>query len=155
MYHISLYFIMQLNIGTVCFSELPKTDNVYSPTSKYYGCTLAPGIPLIPNLCRRPLRSPGSDEYEYSFTSNFLPTQPQFSKSQGRGFADENHSNHFSSLIEERNNHSKSGDLILHYQVIEQLNHLKSQIHSLYKRQAIQTLLGPVPLIHHKAFLVV
>ncbi|XP_050422123.1 uncharacterized protein LOC126834330 [Adelges cooleyi] len=34
---------------------LPKTDNTYSPGSKYYKYEVSPGIPLIPNMCRLPI----------------------------------------------------------------------------------------------------
>ncbi|XP_046660647.1 uncharacterized protein LOC124354327 isoform X1 [Homalodisca vitripennis] len=70
---ISAYYLQ--NFGTFWFNELPKTDNTYNPTSQYYGCTLAPGIPLIPNLCRRPLRSPDHG-YEYNLTSKHSPWTP-------------------------------------------------------------------------------
>ncbi|KAE9524929.1 hypothetical protein AGLY_014979 [Aphis glycines] len=36
---------------------LPKTDNTYSPGSKYYKYEVSPGIPLIPNMSRLPLKS--------------------------------------------------------------------------------------------------
>ncbi|XP_050539558.1 uncharacterized protein LOC126904516 [Daktulosphaira vitifoliae] len=34
---------------------LPKTDNTYSPGSKYYKYEISPGIPFIPNMSRRPI----------------------------------------------------------------------------------------------------
>ncbi|XP_025419059.1 uncharacterized protein LOC112689519 isoform X2 [Sipha flava] len=36
---------------------LPKTDNTYSPGSKYYKYEVSPGIPFIPNMSRPPLKS--------------------------------------------------------------------------------------------------
>jgi len=39
------------------FRVLPKTDNTYSPGSKYYKYEVSPGIPLIPNMSRLPLKS--------------------------------------------------------------------------------------------------
>ncbi|VVC37837.1 SUN domain,Galactose-binding domain-like [Cinara cedri] len=36
---------------------LPKTDNTYSPVSKYYKYEVSPGIPFIPNMSRLPLKS--------------------------------------------------------------------------------------------------
>lgn len=36
---------------------LPKTDNTYSPASKYYKYEVSPGIPFIPNMSRIPLKS--------------------------------------------------------------------------------------------------
>uniref|UniRef100_A0A1B6EUU1 Uncharacterized protein n=1 Tax=Cuerna arida TaxID=1464854 RepID=A0A1B6EUU1_9HEMI len=74
---ISAYYLQ--NFGTFWFNELPKTDNTYNPTSQYYGCTLAPGIPLIPNLCRRPLRSPDHG-YEYNLTSTHIPWTPSITE---------------------------------------------------------------------------
>jgi len=39
------------------YRVLPKTDNTYSPGSKYYKYEVSPGIPLIPNMSRLPLKS--------------------------------------------------------------------------------------------------
>uniref|UniRef100_A0A1B6MAK7 Uncharacterized protein n=1 Tax=Graphocephala atropunctata TaxID=36148 RepID=A0A1B6MAK7_9HEMI len=93
---ISAYYLQ--HFGTYWFNELPKTDNTYNPTSQYYGCTLAPGIPLIPNLCRRPLRSPDHG-YEYDLTSAH------------RAWTDETVANTRNSWIDKHNHYNTNTNL--------------------------------------------
>lgn len=54
--------IFFLNCFDICLNNfiyriLPKTDNTYSPGSKYYKHEVSPGIPFIPNMSRPPLKS--------------------------------------------------------------------------------------------------
>ncbi|XP_054281864.1 uncharacterized protein LOC128999399 isoform X2 [Macrosteles quadrilineatus] len=94
-------------IKGVCFvvgfkqilSKLPKTDNVYSPCSQLYGCTLAPGIPLIPNLCRRPLRS--ADE-GYDYTTSRTSRYTRYSQDDSPDLTE--HNNYINTML--NNGHS-------------------------------------------------
>lgn len=63
------------------YRVLPKTDNTYSPGSKYYKYEVSPGIPFIPNMSRIPLKSyektPIKNEFshnhsDYIFTSSHI-----------------------------------------------------------------------------------
>jgi hypothetical protein len=52
-YRLLLFFFKHILVYRV----LPKTDNTYSPGSKYYKYEVSPGIPFIPNMSRLPLKS--------------------------------------------------------------------------------------------------
>lgn len=52
-----IIFFFFFNNHILVSRVLPKTDNTYSPGSKYYKYEVSPGIPLIPNMSRLPLKS--------------------------------------------------------------------------------------------------
>lgn len=51
---------------------LPKTDNTYSPGSKYYKYEVSPGIPFIPNMSRLPLKSYEKTPLKYDFLKDSI-----------------------------------------------------------------------------------
>lgn len=51
---------------------LPKTDNTYSPGSKYYKYEVSPGIPFIPNMSRLPLKSYEKTPLKHDFSEDQL-----------------------------------------------------------------------------------
>lgn len=67
----------------MCCSKFPKTDNTYLPSSKWYGYFVAPGIPLIPNLARKPLRDTmNKQQYTRSYAYRRRIIETSTSKSQ-------------------------------------------------------------------------
>lgn len=52
------------------YRVLPKTDNTYSPGSKYYKYEVSPGIPFIPNMSRLPLKSYDKTPLKHDFSED-------------------------------------------------------------------------------------
>lgn len=62
----NFFFLYNLFVARV----LPKTDNTYSPGSKYYKYEVSPGIPFIPNMSRLPLKSYEKTPLKHDFSED-------------------------------------------------------------------------------------
>lgn len=79
-----IYIVFPKNKWYIMFvyRVLPKTDNTYSPDSKYYKYEVSPGIPFIPNMSRLPLKSYERTSLKHDFSenlSNYISTSSHIS----------------------------------------------------------------------------
>ena len=64
---IELMLAKIININMFVYSVFPKTDYTYSRHSPFNGKQVSPGIPVVPNMSRKPVSTPYRNKYRGNY----------------------------------------------------------------------------------------